>query len=282
MTSASRELADVDLGGAVVGEVLRTGEKSLLALGHRHGRPVVIKVLRTDEEFWRAKFAHEIRLYRTWGEHRPPVRVPRLEHTDGHRVLILEHIPGCVVDAERYPDPVDPATLEAVLQTVVAFAQWRPPPGVLTPVFEYSDRVERYHRAGFFNAADRAALHALLADVAPPWQANHGDPLPSNLLLAASGGCVLLDFEFTGLFLSGFDLAMLHTLLATTPGAQERIEHHVAEAGIEVPFVLNQAMVLSRELRLHTDLAESAFRTRRLALLQPQWETFQTRLHTGW
>jgi serine/threonine protein kinase len=279
MTSTSHDLATVDLGGAVLGEVLRTSDKSLLALGQRNGRPVVIKALRTDDEFWQAKFTHEIQLYQAFTQNPPPVRVPRLVHTDGLAVLVIEHIAGHPVDAERYPEqPLPAATLDTVLDTVTAFAGWTPPPGVLAPVFDYPDRVERYHRAGFFDADDRAALHTLLAETPPPWQANHGDPLPANLLLAEPGGCVLLDFEFTGLFLPGFDLAMLHTLLADTPGA---IEALVGEAEIEVPFLINQAMVLSRELRLHTELPESEFRARRLALLHPQWDAFRARLHAS-
>ncbi len=281
MTSTSHDLATVDLGGSVLGEVLRASDKSLLALGHRNGLPVVIKALRTDEEFWQAKFAHEIRLYKAFTENPPPVRVPMLVHTDGHRVLVIEHIPGHPVDAERYPEqPLTAATLDAVLDTVTAFAQWTPPPGVLAPVFDYPHRVERYHRAGIFDADDRAALHALLAETPPPWQANHGDPLPANLLLAEAGGCVLLDFEFTGVFLPGFDLAMLHTLLAGTPGVQDGVDSLVGETGIEVPFLINHAMVLSRELRLHTELPEGEFRARRLALLEPEWDAFRARLHT--
>jgi len=284
MTSTSRDLASAtgDLGGTVVGEALRTSDKSLLALGHRHGQPVVIKVLRTDDGFWQAKFDHEIRVYQAFTDTPPPVRVPKLIHTDGHRVLVIEHIPGHPVDAERYPrQPLSATTLDAVLDTASAFVEWAPPPGVLAPVFDYPDRVERYYRAGFFDERDRAALHALLEQVGPVWQANHGDPLPTNLLLADRGGCVLLDFEFTGLFLSGFDLAMLHTLLAETPGAQDRVDALVSEAGIEVPFLINQAMALSRELRLHTELPEGEFRARRLFLLEPEWDAFQTRLHTS-
>jgi muconolactone delta-isomerase len=280
MTSTSHDLASLDLGGAVLGEVLRARDKSLLALGHRHGVAVLIKALRTDEQFWRAKFAHEIRLYQAFTEHPPPVRVPMLVHTDGHTVLVIEHIPGHVVDAERYPEqPLDTTALDAVLDTVTAFAQWSPPTGVLAPVFDYPDRVERYHRAGFFDADARGALHSLLAETPPPRQTGHGDPLPANLLLTEAGGCALLDFEFTGAFLPGFDLAMLHTLLTETPGAQARIETLVGEAGIEVPFLINQAMVLSRELRLHTELPEGEFRARRLALLEPEWDAFRARLH---
>lgn len=281
MASTPHDLATVDLGGAVLSEVLRESDKSLLALGRWKMLPVVIKLLRSDEGFWRARFAHEIRLYQAFAEQPPPVRVPRLVHTDGHTVLVVEHIPGQVVDAERYPgQPLPAATLDAVLDTITAFAEWRPPRGVLAPAFDYSDRVERYHRAGFLDADDRAALHALLAEFPPPSHPAHGDPLPANLLLTANGGkCVLLDFEFTGLFVPGFDLTMLHTLLAGTPGAHDRIEALMAKAGIEVPFLINQAMVLSRELRLHTELPVGHFREKRLALLRPQWDTFRARLH---
>lgn len=261
MTGTPRDLAGVDLGGAVLDEVLRAGGKSLLALGRRGGRPVVIKALRTDEEFWRAKFRHEIRVYRAFTEYPPPVRVPMLAHTDGYRVLVVDHIPGHPAAAERYPArPLPPATLEAVLSTVVAFADWAPPPGVLAPVFDYPDRVERYHRAGFFDADDRAVLHTLLADTPPPGRAGHGDPVPANLLITDAGAGALLDFEFTGAFLPGFDLAMLHTLLTETPGAHDAIDSLVATAGIEVSFLINQAMVLSRELRLHTALPRGAWR----------------------
>lgn len=45
-------------------------------------------------------------------------------------------------------------------------------------------------------------------------QANHGDPLPANLLLTEQGRCVLLDFEFTGLFLPGFYRAAEFLLLS--------------------------------------------------------------------
>ena len=53
----------------------------------------------------------------------------------------------------------------------------------------------------------------------------------------------------------------------------------MGEAGIEVPFLINQAMVLSRELRLHTELPEGEFRARRLDLLEPEWDAFRARLH---
>jgi hypothetical protein len=270
-----------DLGGAVVREVLRADGKSVLALGDYRGRAVVIKILRAGEALWQAKFDNEIRVYQAFATTPPPVRVPRLRYTDGHQVLVIDHIPGRPASTERYPrQPLPAAVLDAVLDSITTFTGWMPPPGVLAPVFAYASRVERYHRAGFFDDTDRTALTRLLGNAGPVCQANHGDPLPGNLLLTGDGECALLDFEFTGLFLPGFDLAMLHTLLADTPGAQARIEALVGEIGIEVPFLVNRAMVLSRELRLHTELPDGELRERRLALLRTQWSAFRARLRT--
>ncbi|HEY1616260.1 MAG TPA: phosphotransferase [Streptosporangiaceae bacterium] len=84
--------------------------------------------------------------------------------------------------------------------------------------FDYSERIARYHAAGYFSDADRAALDRLTALSGPPRQFCHGDPLPDNMLITESGEWALLDWEFTGLFLPGFDLAMFHVLLAA-PGA---------------------------------------------------------------
>ncbi|MGH3067700.1 MAG: phosphotransferase family protein [Streptosporangiaceae bacterium] len=282
MTGTLRDLDGADLGGAVPEKVLRATGKSLLALGHRDGRTVVIKALCTGEEFWVQKLAREIRVYRAFAQAPPPVRVPRLVHTDGRAVLVLEHIPGHVADPGRYPArPLHPAALDSVLNAVTALARWTPPPGALAPVLDYPDRITRYHAAGFLDDGDASALRALLAGLPRPGQPNHGDPLPSNLLLTASGGCALLDFEFTGLFLPGFDLAMLHALLAGTPGAQDRIEDLAAGAGIWPAFLVNQAMALTRELRIHAELpdSEGELRASRLAFLRPQWQALRERLH---
>lgn len=277
---AAAKLA-AELGAAVtVDRVLRATEKSLLVVGDYQGRAVVIKMCLTDETFWHTKFDHEIGIYRTFEACPPPVRVPELIHATNGRVIVIEHIPGQVVDVERYPTgPIAPTALDATLNTLLGFGAWNPPPGELSAVFDYPDRVERYHRIGIFDDDDRIALHRLIAAVGPIDAVAHGDPLPSNLLITDEGHCVPVDFEFTGRFAAGFDLAMLHTLLAGTPGAQSSIEAIVAEIDIETPFLLNQAMVLSRELRLHNELDEGEFRTARLALIEPQWDAVRSRLH---
>ncbi|WP_069162961.1 phosphotransferase [Nocardia altamirensis] len=280
LETATAKLTE-ELGADVtLDRVLRATDKSLLVVGDYQGQAAVIKVCLTDETFWHNKFDHEIGIYRAFAACPPPVRVPELVHAANGRVLVIEHIPGRVVDTERYPaGPLTPAALKATLNTLLGFGAWNPPPGALSAVFDYPDRVERYHRIGIFDDDDRIALHRLIGAVGPVDAVAHGDSLPANLLITDDGGCVPVDFEFTGLFAAGFDLAMLHALLVGTAGAQSSIEAVVAEIGIETPFLVNQAMVLSRELRLHTELDDGDFRTARLALIEPQWEAVRARLH---
>ena len=131
---------------------------------------------------------------------------------------------------------------------------WQPLPDGFRPVFAYHERIVRYHAAGYFTEDDRRALERLLARCGQPWQLNHGDPLPGNMVRLPSGEWALLDWEFTGLFLPGFDLAMLSVLLAGTPGAAALLEDVACRTGSEEAYLVNLAVVLSRERRIHLTL----------------------------
>jgi len=139
-------------------------------------------------------------------------------------------------------------------------------------VLDYPERIERYHARGFLTESDAASLRTLLSQCDRGWDFNHGDLLPSNLLMTPDGRCAPLDWEFGGLFLPGFDLAFLHTTLASTPYAQGRINEIVASDDIRVPFAVNQAMVLTRELRIHTELPAGTWRDERLRTIESQWQ----------
>jgi hypothetical protein len=245
VTGTPPDLRGVDLGGVEVGRVLRTTGKSWLAEGRLRGRPVVIKVLTSAEPPWPARFAHEIGVYRALAQRPAPVRTPAVVHTDGARVLVVDRLPGRPLSVDRYPAVALPdADVDAVVRALDRFSRWDVG---LTPVFDYRERVDRYHRHGIVDDRSRAVLHDLLTDIGPPDRPAHGDPVPSNLMIDG-GVCGLLDFEFTGLFLPGFDLAVLHTALIATPSALQRVRALVADAGIEDAFLVNRAIVLSREV----------------------------------
>lgn len=265
-------LAGLDLAGTTVEALLHTTDKTLLAAGHRGGRPVVVKALTSTDPFWREKFAHEISVYRALADTPAPVDTPALVHTDGHSVLVLDRLPGRVLDLDRYPTrALTDDELTAAIATVTRFGTWSPPPGALRAVFDYPDRLRRY--APLLGPGPTAVLTRLCAELGAPADPAHGDPLPGNLILSPTPGqgAALVDFEFTGLFLPGLDLAVLHTLLAATPGAPARIRAGAAAAGVDSRALLvNRAVVLARELRIHRELPDGALRRERLALIEPQ------------
>lgn len=279
---AAPELDTIAAGlGLRVGEVLRRTDKTLLAAAELGDQPVVVKLLLDGGEFWSAKWRHEIGVYQTFTEAPPPVRVPRLVHTDGERLLVLERLDARPLDTERYPRrPLDGGEAEGMLSALHAFHAWLPPHGRFAPIFDHPTRIDRYHTAGYLTETDAAALRRLLDRCCGEWEINHGDPLPSNLLVTASGDCALVDWEFTGWFLPGFDLAMLHTLLgAHTPNLRGRIDQAVAETGTEEAFTVNLAMVLTRELRIHRELPHGPLRDARLPMIETAWAAARDRLH---
>jgi hypothetical protein len=263
-------------------EMLRHDGKSLVAAGHAGDQPVIIKVLADGDPSWRHRQRHEIGVYRIFARHPPPVRVPRLVHTDGQRIVVMERLEGATLGNGRYPRTLTSPEVQAATGLVGRLHGWQPLPGGFRPVVAYHDRIARYHAAGYFTEDDRRALERLLARCGQPWQLNHGDPLPGNMLRLPSGEWALLDWEFTGLFLPGYDLAMLRVLLAGTPGAADFVEDLVRRAGHEDAYLVNLAVVLSRERRIHLVLpGDHPLRAARLPVIDDAWSRARERLRAA-
>ena len=266
-----------------VDRVLRHDGKSMLAGGYVGEQPVVIKMSADADPQWRMRQRHEIGVYLIFAEHPPPVRVPRLVCTDGESMVVIERLEGTPLDTGRYPErPLTEQEVHATTELVCTLHDWRPLPGGFGPVFTYRDRIARYHAAGYFGDRDWRALDRLLARCGQPSQLNHGDPLPANIISTPGGEWALLDWEFTGLFLPGFDLAMLRILLAETPAAADHIEAIVAETGHLDAYLVNLAVVLSRELHIHHELPEDhPLRVARLPALEAAWLRARDRIHAA-
>jgi hypothetical protein len=266
-----------------VDRVLRHDGKSMLAGGYVGEQPVVIKMSADADPQWRMRQRHEIGVYLIFAEHPPPVRVPRLVCTDGESMVVIERLEGTPLDTGRYPErPLTEQEVYATTELVRMLHDWRPLPGGFGPVFTYRDRIARYHAAGYLGDSDCGALDRLLARCGRPSQLNHGDPLPGNILSTPGGEWALLDWEFTGLFLPGFDLAMLQILLAGTPAAAGHIEAIVAETGQLDAYLVNLAVVLSRERHIHHELPEDhPLRVARLPALEAAWLRARDRIHAA-
>jgi serine/threonine protein kinase len=267
--------------GLQIAKIVRRTDKTLLADGTLAGQRVAVKCLLSSDPLWSARLRHEVRVYQVFADSPPPVRVPRLFYTDNSRLLILEWLDGHTLDEDRYPQRALTTTeTEAALGCVLEFSRWSAPPGAFGAIFDYPDWFGRHLANGHLTDTDMTALGRLLSRVGPPSQISHGDPLPSNILLGADSETALLDWEFAGLFLPGFDLAMFHTQLgARTPSVKTRIDEMVADADAEISFVLNLAAVLTRELRIHQELPGGPLRDSRLLLIEEAWQQARERLH---
>lgn len=116
-------LADLHLG-----DLLHSNAKTELRTGQFRGRRVLVKRLLSNDTFWRGKFDHQLRIYRAFQTFPPPTRVPELLWTDDHTCMVIEEIPGQVIDDRRYPLQVLPRQIWAAAITAVrTFSMWSPP-----------------------------------------------------------------------------------------------------------------------------------------------------------
>lgn len=270
-----RENLERLLPSVLLRDLMRRTEKTILFDATWDCKQVVVKQLLNKDPFWRNQFRRELRAYRCFESHRPPFRVPHLIHgDDDHWVLVLEHLGGRPVASERRPpSSVNRNDLRVVVQTLKKIGDWRPPDGAFDRVYDYASRVQRYHAYGLLDDEDREALVASIEMLeGSGWQFCHGDPLLSNFI-RLQRTCAVVDWEFAGFYLPGFDWACLYMLLQEDYQAKETVERVVAERGSEfrVGFVVNLAMAYTREIRIYSEEAPSAERDSQLDSLREGW-----------
>jgi hypothetical protein len=272
--------------GFVPSGVLHRSATSVLLAGAVWGDPVVAKLLVSDSPFWRETFAREIDVYRFFDRHHPPFLVPRLVVADDrHPLLVLEHLTGTPIARGRYPaEEIPPRRLAAVLTALRRVNDWHAPIGVLPRILDYRNRLERYRRGGQLNEKEHAQLLALLGAVGDAAQFCHGNLMMSHVLRRQDdykeGDYAIVDWAFASVFLPGFDLARMWTLLRATFGVRSEIEDSVRGRSQQEwnAFLVNLAVVLAQELRTHREQPSSPERDERLAGLEQDWLTVRDRL----
>ncbi|SQD99451.1 Aminoglycoside phosphotransferase [Parafrankia sp. Ea1.12] len=235
--------------------VANTGKAVLLA-GTYGDQPAVLKVLTDQTRPWRGRFARERAAYEVFTVAPPPVRVPVLLAPPSPGLLLVERICGLPVARHRYLDATLPAAAaDALLHAADTLADWTAPV-VFTPVVDYPQRILRYGPGGHgvLGADSVMALLALYRRVTARarWQFAHGDLLPANMLLDDDAVSAVLDWEYAGLYLPGYDHALLWVLAVDDPDLQSR-----TASGLDGDaFWLNAAVLLAREIRIHRDEAD--------------------------
>ncbi|MEK8108911.1 phosphotransferase [Micromonospora sp. M12] len=112
--------------------------------------------------------------------------------------------------------------------------------------------IDAEHAAGLLlDDADQYALHTLVDQLGPARVTAHGDSLPANLLLNREH-CALIDFEHTGSYLPGYDLALLHIVgAAASPTLTAAIAERVPTADITTADHVTLLLLTCREVRSH-------------------------------
>ena len=255
----------------------RTG-KCLLIRGILAGLPAVAKCLVEPDPYWSARFLEEIRWYRLFERRPPPVVVPRLLFADEARAIsILELLHGQPLNNNRYvAQPLPLSQVETLLAQLARLHSWHVPQAQSTSevVAEYHEKFQGYAERGLLNANDCSVLATLLEREESTPEFNHGDVLPSNCL-ALGSGLALIDWEFAGYYLPGYDLALLWTLLRADSAARRRIEAVVQQQGLaaERTFVINQMRVIAREINIHRKQIGGATHDQRISWLETDRDT---------
>ena len=272
--------------GFAVAEVLHRSPTSMLLAGEVWGEPVVAKLLLSNSPFWRETFTREIDIYRFFERKRPPFRVARLIAADDrHPLLVLERLDGVPVSTARYPtEEISSRQLAAVFTALRRVNDWRAPIGELRRVLDYRSRLERYRRGGQLTEGEYGHTTALLDAVGDAVEFSHGNLMLPHVLRRLDGykegHYALVDWAFASVFLPGFDLARLWTLLRATFGARSEIDDSVRGRGQLAwnAYLVNLVLVLAQELRTHREQPSGPERDERLAGLEQDWLMIRDRL----
>lgn len=267
--------------GSTIEFVLHHTDKAIVAAGRHAERPVVLKLLTTNDPYWARRHQHEVEVYRLIHTQPPGPPTPQLICHDGDGLMVLSRLPGHPLHSARHIDTdLSAAGVAVVMATINAIPHWQPttPPAPVLP--DYRAQVDAEHAAGIIDHPARARLRALLDRSGEHREMQHGDPLPANLILDADR-CGLVDFEHSAPFLPGWDLAILDTVAGpASPALRTAIEATVAERWIWDPYRVNLALAVAREIRIHRSLpATDPLRAGRLAALDIAWRRVLDLLH---
>lgn len=228
--------------------------KNRLAFGRFERHPAVAKRLEHPDPYWRKLAAREIECYRLFRKKAPPFRIPKVRFADVRRGwLVLDRLEGRPLGMARYAEgPVPPDELAMALdylEKVPRYDQW-PRSKPEETAFIYREKLKRHIAEGRLAESDMILLDRLL-DEPPAAVFQHGDAVMRNFLLTPAG-MVLLDWEFCGRYLPGYDLAILWVMLAkdmngrlATSARAERWPDPQRRA-----FGINLLMALAREIQI--------------------------------
>lgn len=245
--------------------------KSTVTLGTYRGSRVILKQLTSNDPYWTQRFTNELSIYSTLGT---TDLAPQLRWQARYAFLV-DAVDGTPLATERYPIDIDRDALVGVLKAIEQIRVLRWPNQ--NPAVDYHERIDRYqHSHHLIPGPVAAILHKLVdATATVPTEPQHGDLVPANIIVNRLKGSVvrLIDWEFAGRYLPGWDLALVATTMHRNGYASAAIEANARSWDHDRRrcWFLNLAMVTTRELRI---LAEAQQRAD-LDQLHSRWHAIQ-------
>jgi len=263
---------------AEIKRILDSSGKCFVAIGVKEDKPVFIKSLLPNATEWKEKFSHEIALYRLFQQTSPSIKLPQLIYAEENdALLILDYIEGQTLESERYlTTALSSNDIHEILQITKALAAWKPKDISMFSAWNYHERLQKYRKRELFSDKEARHLSNLIDSYKEPFEIAHGDLLLKNIIRTPKQEYVLIDWEFSGLFMPGFDLALLHTIMFRDKDSRKAIENEVSLNRIELPFLINKAMIIARETHIHRELPDDMpIKKEILDLLAKEKETLQ-------
>jgi tRNA A-37 threonylcarbamoyl transferase component Bud32 len=165
----------------------------------------------------RSLFLNEQRVMRMLRADPPPVRVPALLPGGRRRELVTEAIDGEPL-GPKFPTSLVAGDVDDVVALVDRLDAYRP----RRRWFRHFE-VDRRLRDADLSAAERELVCRAVAVHPARLHFAHGDVTARNVLRAASGELVLIDWEWAGLHPAGYDRAFFWFSLADLPAARDRV-----------------------------------------------------------
>ena len=251
--------------------LMRTG-KCYLLLGEFQGIKAVTKYFIDSDIYWKNLFLKEIQNYQNSQQANFPVKIPHLLFADSlNLMMVLEWIDGYPLCQERYiSHPLSQKYIEIILKELTRLHQWKIKLNITEEniLANYKQKIDKYTNLGFLTDRDFNFLYIMLDRWQEMYEFNHGDILLKNIL-ATDNGLVFIDWEFAGLYLPGYDFALLWTILYCDPYARDRIIQLIEQKSLftKLAFMINQVVIIARELKIHSHLEEQINCNSRIAQL---------------
>lgn len=249
------------LAGLVLDELIVATSKSAIWKASFEDKPAIVKQLRSEEGFWIEKFHNEVAVYSYFRDQNsinfaPRMYWPSLSNAPAN-FFIIDLIDAEPLARERYPLIVDENGLLEAINTAFVIETLSMPGAKVA--MNYEERILRYQKTGFMDYESAEMLTKLFVSCSNvEWRFQHGDLLPANILRSFSR-VVFLDWEFAGMYLPGYDLALMTVVCSRCKRSKEIISSCLQQnPSLNAPYFLNLAMVLTREMRILTEANQVA------------------------